>query len=75
MTKEQMLKTIDMFQIKRYYVIEDSNGDFILQFGDNDPSVEIEKLKMDICVLKTQLRFAMSKLYNLPYDKTEDLIQ
>ena len=75
MTKEQMLETIDRYQIKNYYVSEDENGDFTLRFGDDDPLKEIEKLKMDNTVIKTQVKYLMSIMFKIPYDKTEELIK
>ena len=75
MTKEKMLETIESFQIKNYYVSEAEDGDITLRFGEDDPMLEIERLKMDNSVLKSQVRYLMSVLHNIPYEQVEELIQ
>lgn len=75
MTKEEMLKVIADFQIKSYHVTESEDGDFTLRFGYDDPIKEIERLKMDNAVMKSQTKYLMSILFNVPYEKVEDLIK
>lgn len=75
MTKETALETINSFQIKSYYLKETEDGDVELLFGDDDPMKEIERLKLDNSVLKSQVKYLMSVLYKIPYDKAEELIQ
>ena len=75
MTKETALETINSFQIKSYYLKEAENGDVELLFGDDDPMKEIERLKLDNSVLKSQVKYLMSILYKIHYDQAEELIQ
>lgn len=75
MTKETALEMIGSFQIKSYYLKESEDGDVELLFGDDDPMKEIERLKLDNSVLKTQVKYLMSILYKIPYDQAEELIQ
>ena len=75
MTKETALEMIGSFQIKSYYLKEAEDGDVELLFGDDDPMKEIERLKLDNSVLKTQVKYLMSILYKIPYDQAEELIQ
>lgn len=75
MTKETALETINSFQIKSYYLKEAEDGNVELLFGDDDPMKEIERLKLDNSVLKSQVKYLMSILYKIPYDKTEELIK
>lgn len=75
MTKETALETINSFQIKSYYLKEAEDGDVELLFGDDDPMKEIERLKLDNSVLKSQVKYLMSILYKIPFDQAEELIQ
>ena len=75
MTKETALEMIGSFQIRSYYLKESEDGDVELFFGDDDPMKEIERLKLDNSVLKTQVKYLMSILYKIPYDQAEELIQ
>lgn len=75
MTKETALETINSFQIKSYYLKETEDGDVELLFGDDDPMKEIERLKLDNSVLKSQVKYLMSILYKIPFDQAEELIQ
>lgn len=75
MTKETALEMIGSFQIRSYYLKESEDGDVELLFGDDDPMKEIERLKLDNSVLKTQVKYLMSILYKIPYDQVEELIQ
>lgn len=75
MTKETALEMIGSFQIRSYYLKESEDGDVELLFGDDDPMKEIERLKLDNSVLKTQVKYLMSILYKIPYDQAEELIQ
>ncbi len=75
MTKETALEMIGSFQIRSYYLKESEDGDVDLLFGDDDPMKEIERLKLDNSVLKTQVKYLMSILYKIPYDQAEELIQ
>lgn len=75
MTKETALETINSFQIKSYYLKEAEDGDVELLFGDDDPMKEIERLKLDNSVLKSQVKYLMSILYKMPYDQAEELIK
>lgn len=75
MTKETALEMICSFQIRSYYLKESEDGDVELLFGDDDPMKEIERLKLDNSVLKTQVKYLMSILYKIPYDQAEELIQ
>ena len=75
MTKETAREIIGSFQIRSYYLKESEDGDVDLLFGDDDPMKEIERLKLDNSVLKTQVKYLMSILYKIPYDQAEELIQ
>lgn len=75
MTKETALETINSFQIKSYYLKEAEDGDVELLFGDDDPMKEIERLKLDNSVLKSQVKYLMSALYKIPFDQAEELIR
>lgn len=75
MTKEVAMETINGFQIRSYYLREVGNGEVELLFGDDDPMREIERLRMDNSVLKSQLKYLMSILYKIPFDQAEELIQ
>lgn len=75
MTRQEMQKVIATYRIRSYYVIENDDGSFTLQFGDDDPMARVHALELENMLLRDQLRCAMAIAFGIPYEKTEDLIR
>lgn len=51
------------FQLESFYARRESEGTYEVLFGEDDPEKVIEALRMEISVLKSQLRTAMEMYY------------
>ena len=75
MTKKEVNELIESFQLTSYHVTVHEDGSCILRFGDDDPMETVKKLKMDIAVMKTQIRQLMTMAYGMDFTKAEELIK
>jgi len=75
MTRDELFRTVDTYNITSFHARDCGYGDFELRFGDDDPLLEIEKLKLEIETLKRQFRFAMAIAFGVPTDRAEELIE
>lgn len=75
MTKQEVNDIIESFQLRSYHVTVHEDGNCILRFGDDDPMETIKRLKMDMAVMKTQIRKLMSMAYGMDFEKAEELIK
>jgi len=75
MTKEEMLRTIETYQIKSYHVTENVDGTVVLAFGEDDPIHRCRQLEVENRYLKDQAKMLASIAFGIPLDKAEELVK
>ena len=74
MTRQEVFRAVETFDIKDFYVKRVGEDDYELLFGEDDPYEIIRKQQMEINTLQRQFRYAMAAAYGVPFDKAEELI-